>query len=139
VKWIVPYIWFAGGLQLLIAISNLLAAKMFRYRESLRILPAHVAQVFVVQNVFIMFTVVGMAELCFAFPMELAGESLRSVSGFLSVFWCGRLIFQLFFYDRELRRQYRVFDVLFLLAFAYLVVVFAVAGIEGVPLRWDLP
>jgi hypothetical protein len=130
VKWIVPYIWIAGGLQLLVAISNVFAAKMFRYRECLRTLPAHVAEVFVVQNIFIMFTVVGMAGLCFAFAEELAGGSLvgRCLSGFLSVFWLGRLIFQLFFYDRELRRQYRVFDVLFLLTFAYLVVVFAIAA-----------
>jgi len=131
VKWIVSCIWIAGGLQLLIAISNVFAAKMFRYRESLRTLPAHLSEVFVVQNVFIMFTVVGMAGLCFAFAEELSGGSLlgRSLSGFLSVFWCGRLIFQLFFYDRKLRRQHRGFDVLFLLAFAYLVIVFAIGAL----------
>ena len=128
-RWIVPYIRIAGVLQLLVAISNLFAARMFRYRESLRTVPAHVAEVFIVQNVFIVFTVVGIAGMCFAFAEELAGASLlgRSVSGFLSIFWCGRLMFQLFFYDRELRRQHRAFDVLFLLAFAYLVVVFAIA------------
>jgi hypothetical protein len=133
VTWIVPCIWIAGGMQLLVAISNVFAAKMFRYRESLRTLPAHVAEVFVVQNVFIMFTAVGMAGLCFAFAKELAGGSLlgRSLSGFLSVFWCGRLIFQLFFYDRELRRAYRAFDVLFLLAFVYLVIVFAMGALSA--------
>ena len=132
-KGIFPYIWIAGGLQLLVAISNVFAAKMFRYRESLRTLPAHVAEVFVVQNVFIMFTVVGMAGLCFAIAEELAGKSLlgRSVSGFLSIFWCGRLIFQLFFYDRELRRQHRAFDVLFLVAFTSLVVVFAAGTLRA--------
>ena len=131
-KWIVPYIWIAGGLQLLIAMSNFFAAKMFRYRESLRALPGHVAEVFIVQNIFIVFTVVGMAGLCFAFPGELAGSSMlgQSVSAFLSVFWCGRLVFQLFFYDRELRRQHRAFDVLFLLAFAYLAVVFGMGALQ---------
>ena len=133
--WIVPYVWIGGGLQLLIAISNVFAAKMFRYREKLRTLPPHVAEVFVVQNVFIMFTVVGMSVLCFAFAEELAGASLlgRSLSGFLSVFWCGRLIFQLFFYDRELRRQHRSFDVLFLLSFAYLVAAFAIGALRTNP------
>jgi len=105
VKWIVPYIWIAGGLQLLVASSNVFAAKMFRYRESLRTLPVHLAEVFVVLG--------------------------RSVSGFLSVFWCGRLIFQLFFYDWELRRQHRAFDVLFLFAFAYLVVVFTIGALRA--------
>jgi len=131
VKWIVPYIWVAGALQLLVASSNIFAARMFRYRESLRTLPGHVAQVFVVQNVFIVFTVAGMAGLCFAFAEELAGKSLlgRCLSGFLSVFWFGRLIVQLFFYDRNLRRQHRLFDVLFLLAFTCLVVVFAICAL----------
>ncbi len=129
-RWVVPYVWVAGVLQLLVAISNVFAARMFRYRESLRTLPAHVAEVFIVQNVFVVFTVVGIAGICFAFAEELAGGSLlgRSVSGFLSVFWCGRLMFQLFFYDRELRRQHRAFDALFILAFAYLVIVFAIGA-----------
>jgi len=133
VKWIVPYIWIAGGLQLLVAISNFFAAKMFRYRASLRSLPAHVAEVFIVQNVFIIFTVVGMAGLCFGFAEELAGGSPlgRVLSGFLSVFWFGRLVFQLFFYDREVRRQHRAFDVLFLLAFAYLFVVFVIVVLRA--------
>jgi len=107
---------------------------MFRYRESLRTLPAHVAEVFVVQNIFIMVTVVGMAALCFVFAEELTGATLlgRCLSGFLCVFWFGSLIFQLVFYDRELRRHHRVFDVLFLLAFTYLVVVFAVGAVQVV-------
>jgi hypothetical protein len=131
VNWIVPYIWIAGGLQLLIASANIFAARMFRYRENLRTLPAHVAEVFVVQNVFIVATVVGMSGLCFAFAEELAGGSRmgRSLGGFLAVFWFGRLVFQLFFYDRNLRRQYRKFDVLFLFAFTYLVVVFAIGAL----------
>jgi len=131
VDWIVPYIWFAGVLQLLIAFSNFFAAKMFRYRESLRTLPGHVAEVFVVQNIFIVFTVVGMAAMRFVFAVELTGGTLlgRCLSGFLCVFWLGRLIFQLFFYDRELRRQHRMIDVLFVLAFTYLVVVFAIGAL----------
>jgi len=36
--------------------------------------------------------------------------------------------FQLFFYDRAMRRRYRAFDVLFALAFTYWVAVFAAAG-----------
>lgn len=133
VKWIVPFIWVAGALQLPVASANIFAVRMFRYRDSLRTLPEHVAEVFIVQNIFIVFTVVGMAGLCFAFAEELAGGSLlgRSLSGFLSVFWCGRMIFQLFFYDREVRRQHRAFDVLFLLAFAYLVFVFAIGALRA--------
>lgn len=128
--WIAPLIWAAGGLQLLVAAANVFAVKKFRYRESLRVLPGHVAEVFIVQNVFIMLTVAGMAVLCFAFAEDLAGRSVlgRRLSGFLSVFWLIRLGFQLFFYDREMRRKHRLFDVLFLLTFGYLVVVFAIGA-----------
>lgn len=112
------------------ASANVFAVRMLRYRESLRAVPRHVAQVFVVQNVFIVLTVIGMAALCLVFADELAGGSRlgRSLSFFLSVFWGIRLAFQWFVYDRELRRRHRVFDVLFLVAFAYLAVVFALAA-----------
>ena len=131
----VLYIWVAGALQLLVASANVVAARMFRYRESIRTLPGHVAEVFVVQNIFIMFTVIGMAGLCFGFAGELAGGSRlgRCLSGFLSVFWFIRLVFQLFFYDRQMRRKHRLFDVLFLLTFVYLVVVFAIGALTSRP------
>jgi hypothetical protein len=129
-KELIPYIWAAGLLQLLVASANVVAVKMFRYRESLRAVPRHVAHVFVVQNVFIVVTVVAMAGLCFSFAEDLAGGSRlgRSLSGFFAVFWAVRLVFQLFFYDRESRRQHRVFDILFLIAFVYLVAVFAIGA-----------
>jgi len=132
---LVPYIWAAGALQLLVASANVFAARMFRYRESIRTLPGHVAEVFVVQNIFIMFTVVGMAGLCFGFAGELAGSSRlgQCLSGFLSVFWGIRLAFQLFFYDRKLRRQHRLADVLFLITFVYLTLIFAIGALGAPP------
>ncbi len=126
----VPFLWLAGGLQVMVASANVPAVRMFRYRESLRAVPAHVAEVFWVQNVFIVLTVLGMAGVCFAFPADLAGGSHlgRAVSGFLALFWGVRLGFQLLFYDRATRRQYRTFDVLFVLTFGYLIAVFAAAA-----------
>ena len=127
---LIPVLRVAAGLQLLIASANVPAVRMFRYRESMAAVPPHVAEVFWVQNVFIVLTVVAAAGLCFAFPGDLAGGNRlgRSLSGFLAVFWGVRLGFQLFFYDRAMRRRYRVFDVLFVIAFAYLVVVFTVTA-----------
>ena len=128
---LIPYLRAAGVLHVLIASANVPAVRMFRYRESLRTVPAHVAEVFWVQNVFTVLTVLGTAGLCFAFPGDLAGGSrfARAVSGLLAVFWAVRLGFQLFFYDRAMRRQYRALDVLFVLAFTYLVAVFAAAAV----------
>jgi len=130
-KSLVPYIWAAGALQVLVASANIVAFRLFRYRDSLRNLPKHVAQVFVVQNVFIMLTVIGLAGLCFGFADELAGGSRlgRCLSGFLAIFWGLRLAFQLCLYDRKMRRQHRVLDVLFQLTFMYLTLVFATGAI----------
>jgi hypothetical protein len=127
----VPFLWAAGAIQLLVAASNVPAARMFGYRKALRAMPTFVAEVFVVQNVFIMLTTFGMAGLCLLFARELAagGSLVRALCGFLAAFWGIRLGFQLFFYDRELRRKYRLFDVLFVFAFAYLALVFTAAAL----------
>jgi hypothetical protein len=91
-----------------------------------------VRQVFWVQNAFIVLTLIGTSLLCFVFPAELArGAGLgRAFSGFLAVFWGLRLAVQLLYYSPAKRRQYRAFDVLFILAFAYLTVVFAMAALR---------
>ena len=127
---LIPFIRAAAAVQVLIASANLPAARMFRYREHLRAVPAHVAEVFVVQNVFIVLTVLGLAGLCVAFPGDLAGGRgmARAIDGFLALFWLVRLGVQLFYYDPALRRQHRAFDVLFVTAFAYLTAVFAAAA-----------
>ena len=120
----------AGLLQLLIASANLVAARMFRYREGLASAPRTVRDVFVSQNVFLVLFLVGASLGCFFFAAELSGETAfgRAASGFLSVFWGLRLAFQFLFYDAEKRREHRLFDVLFVLAFLYLTVVFGIAA-----------
>lgn len=127
---LVPFLWGAGVLQTLIASANVFAIRMFRYRESMKTVPAHVAEVFWAQNLFIVLTVLGMAALCFGFAAEMSsGDRLaRCLGGFLALFWGARFAFQLFFYDLEMRRRHRIFDALFLASFAYLTVVFAVAA-----------
>jgi len=46
----------------------------------------------------------------------------------MAIFWLLRVPIQMFFYDPELRRQNRLGDVVFLAAFSYLGIVFAVAA-----------
>jgi hypothetical protein len=55
----------------------------------------------------------------------------RAIAGFLALFWASRVVLQFVYYDRELRRQNRLFDVLFILADGYLAAVFATAAILG--------
>jgi hypothetical protein len=125
------FILVAGALHLLVASANLFAFGKFRYLEHLRTVPLVVRQVFLVQNAYIMLVQGGFALLCFFFAGELtSGQPLGvALAGFLAVFWGSRVLLQLFYYDRELRRTHRLFDVLFLLADGYLAVVFALAAL----------
>jgi hypothetical protein len=126
-------VWIAGGLHLVVASANIFAFRKFRYLEHLDHVPIVLRQVFLVQNAYIMFVQVGLALLCLCFGEELiSGRPMcRAIGGFLALFWGARVLLQLFYYDRELRRANRVFDVLFLLADGYLGVVFALVAMKG--------
>ncbi len=123
------FVHVAGALHLLVASANLFAFNKFSYREHLRKIPLVMRQVFLVQNAYIMLVQVGLALLCFCFASELtSGRPLgQALAGFLTVFWGSRVALQLLYYDRELRRAHRLFDVLFLLGDGYLATVFALA------------
>jgi hypothetical protein len=134
------FIYVAGFLHLVVASANIFAFAKFRYLEHLRAVPLVVRQVFLVQNAYIMLVQVGFAVMCFLFAAELtSGRALGlAFSGFLAIFWGARVLLQLFYYDRELRRANRFFDVLFMVADGYLAVVFALAALlpslrEGSP------
>jgi hypothetical protein len=65
--------------------------------------------------------------MCFLFAPELSGGGRlgRFLSGFLAAFWGLRVLLQLFYYDREVKRRYAAFNALFLAAYVYLTIVFA--------------
>jgi hypothetical protein len=123
------HLWVAALLQWLIAASNVFAARMFAYRENIARLTPFVREVFIVQNIYIMATVVMFGIVCVAFTPDLAGGSAlgRFLSGFLALFWGGRVVIQLLFYDKDVKRSRPFANFVFLTAFIYLCVVFAVA------------
>jgi hypothetical protein len=125
------FIYVAGILHLVVASANIVAFGKFDYLEHLRKVPIVLRQVFVVQNAYIMLVQVGFALLCFFFAGDLrSGRGLgRALACFLALFWGSRVLLQLFYYDRELRRANRLFDVLFLAGDGYLAVVFALAAL----------
>jgi hypothetical protein len=125
------FIVVAGVLHLVVAAANVFAFGKFRYLEHLRNVPTVLRQVFLVQNAYIMLVQAGFALLCFSFWGELtSGRGLgQALAGFLAVFWGVRVLLQLFYYDRALRRANRLFDVLFLAADGYLAAVFALAAL----------
>ncbi len=129
------HLWVAAVLQWLIASSNLFAARIFAYRENIARVTPFVREVFIVQNIYIMATVVMFGIVCVAFAPELAGGSGlgRFFSGFLAVFWGGRIVIQLFFYDKEVKRRRPIGNLLFLATFFYLFGVFATAWLRHSP------
>jgi hypothetical protein len=128
---LVPWLWAAGGVQLLIASANFFAPHVLEYPANLEKVTPIVRQIFIVHTIYIVLVLATFAGLCFGFATDLAGASAlgRYCSGFLAFFWGLRIFLQLFFYDSATKRQYPVFNLLFLGAFIYLTGTFTVAAL----------
>jgi len=127
---LVPWIWGAGAVQAAILAANFVMPGKLRCRENLAAVSPMIRQVFIVHWVYIVAILGIFATLSFRFAPELAGGSIlgRFLAAAIAVFWLLRVPIQLFFYDPEIRRQNRIGDVIFLLSFSYLGVVFGVAA-----------
>ena len=124
------WIQVAGAVQLAIGLANLPLAIRLQYRRNLAGASEIVRQVFYVHAAYIVLVVFGFAALSLLFPTDLAsGRPLgRFLSTFLAIFWLLRVPIQLFYYPTEIRRQNRLADVIFTVAFAFLAVVFGLAA-----------
>ena len=128
---LIPWLWAAGAVQLLILGANFVLPKKLSCRENLARVSPMIREVFIVHWVYIVLVLGIFTSLSFWFAPELAGASRlgRYLSAVIAVFWLLRVPIQLFFYDSELRRLNRFGDVVFLIAFSYLGVVFSVAAL----------
>ena len=69
---------------------------------------------------------VTMAMVCLVYPEHLLETDLgQCFLGFMAVFWLTRLMVQCFYYEKSIKREYPVYNVMFTLAFAYLGGVFS--------------
>ena len=127
-------IWGAGALHVGIMLANVPLPGRLRVRERLAGVPRFARQIFYVHWVYIVIVLGLFAALCFAFAAELAGASGmgRFLSAFIAGFWLLRIVLQVFYYDREVRRENRGMDTLYLGSLAVMVVVFAVAALRPV-------
>ena len=128
---LIPWLWAAGAVQLLILGANFVLPKKLSCRENLARVSPMIREVFIVHWVYIVLVLGIFTSLSFWFAPELAGASRlgRYLSAVIAVFWLLRVPIQLFFYDSELRRLNRFGDVVFLIAFSYVGVVFSVAAL----------
>lgn len=128
---LIPWLWAAGALQLVILAANFFLPKKLQCRENLARVSPMIREVFIVHWAYIGLILAIFASLSFLFAAELAGASHlgRFLSAVIAVFWLLRVPIQLLLYDPELRRQNRLGDVIFILAFTYLGAVFSVAAL----------
>jgi len=127
-------IWGAGLVHVGIIAANIPLPGRLRVREKLAGVPRFVRQIFYVHWVYIVIVLGMFAVLCFGFAPELAGASAlgRFLSGFMTGFWLLRIVLQIVYYDREIRRANRNLDVLYLGSLIVLVVIFGMAAIRSV-------
>ncbi len=132
--WMIRAIWGAGAVHVGIIAANVPLPGRLRVRERLAAVPRFVRQIFYVHWVYIVIVLGMFAALCFAFAPELAGASAmgRFLSGFMAGFWLLRIALQIFYYDREIRRENWGLDMLYLGALIVLVTIFGTAAIRPV-------
>lgn len=132
--WMIRAIWGAGVVQVGIMAANVPLPGRLRVRERLAGVPRFVRQIFYVHWVYIVIVLGLFAALCFGFAPELAGASGlgKFLSGFMAGFWLLRILLQVFYYDREIRRENRGLDALYLASLVVLVGIFGVAAVRPI-------
>ena len=130
-RFLIPCLWVAGVMQLVMVAANFALPKRLRCRENLASVSPMIRAVFVVHWFYIVLVIGIFTSLCFWFTPELAGASRlgRFLAAIMAVFWLLRVPIQLLFYDPKIRRENRLADVTFLLTFSYLGIVFSAAAL----------
>lgn len=120
----------AGLILLGLVVANFFAAKRWRYADNLAGSSAMVRQIFYVHCAYIVVIMAALAVLCLGWPeLLLEGRMGRALCGFFGLFWGSRVVVQLTYYDKEVRRRDRGWDVFFFGVFAVLSAVFTLAAI----------
>jgi len=124
----------AGAVHLGIIAANVPLPGRLRVRERLEGVPRYLRQIFYVHWVYIVIVVGLFAALCFGFAPDLAGPTSlgRFLSGFMAGFWLLRIVLQIFYYDREVRRENRGLDLLYVGSLIVLVTIFGIAAVRPV-------
>ncbi len=132
--WMIRAIWGAGIVHVGIMAANVPLPGGLRLRERLAGVPSFIRQIFYVHWVYIVIVLGLFAALCFGFAPELAGASSlgRFLSAFMAGFWLLRIVLQIFYYDREIRRENWMLDRMYLGSLVVLVIVFGVASLRVV-------
>lgn len=116
----------AGVILLCIVAANFFAPKKMRWKENLRLVEPVFRQVFIIHCVFLIGCVFAMAIVCLMAPQRLLTEPLGTVIlAWIAVFWCARVWVQCFYYEKSIKREFPVFNLIFSASFLYLGIVFS--------------
>ncbi len=130
---LVPWIWLAGAVQLVLVAANIFLPGILDYRANLSQMKPIIRQIFVVHSIYLVLILLIFSGTCLLFAADLAGASGlgRFLCAAMALFWLLRVPLQFFYYDAELRRQRRFADVAYTMAVAFLAIVFTTAFIRG--------
>lgn len=123
----------AGGIHLAIIAANVPLPGKLRVRQHLAAVPNFIRQIFFVHWIYIVLALGFFSALCLFFPAQLAGGSSlgRFLSGYIAVFWLLRIVLQVTYYDRGVRRENRLLDAMYLVALIVLSLIFSIAALGG--------
>lgn len=116
-------LYLASGILLLICLANAFAFEKLGWKRNLSNTEPFFQQIFKVHTLFIVLTMLAMAVACFFAYDELLSAETLMAKGFLafcSIFWGGRVILHLLYYDKQIKRDNPQWNALFLTAFIYL-------------------
>ena len=130
---LIPYIWIAGVMHLMIVGMNVPIPRILCYQENLSKVSLMVRQIFIVHSVYIILVLIGFGLLCLLFAQELAGATPlgRFLSGCLAFFWSARLLIQLFYYDAQMKKKHYWVHLIFLSMISFLSGIFLVAALTS--------
>ena len=121
----------AGAILTGLVVANFVAAKRWDYSGNLAGTAVIVRQVFHVHCAYIVAIIAALALLCLGWPGLLLEDGMgRVLAAFFALFWLSRVIVQLTYYDKGMRRDDRAWDLFFLGVFLTLALIFGLAAIQ---------
>jgi hypothetical protein len=124
-----PALRGAGLILIGLVVANFVAAKRFGYARNLAATEVMVRQIFHVHCAYIIAIIAGLALLSLGWPQLLLEDGMgRVLCGFFGLFWASRVMVQLTYYDRDIRRQNWYWDIFFLAVFSVLATTFTLAA-----------
>ena len=127
-------IWLAGIDLGCVMVANFIVPRMLRYRENIATCDLSVQNVFWSHAFHTVLLLLGMMMGCFLYAEELWLPQGAVLGGsiFMAGFWTIKVFMHLFFFNRELKRRYPAFNLIFLAAFVYLAALFTGLSVKGV-------